>query len=60
MKRMLDLLYAGTNPFTCSMALPDEQYREYFMAGAHLASALSRKDLTTMLLLIAVAEGETL
>lgn len=60
MKKMLNRLYAGTDPFTCAMALPDKQYREYFMAGNHLASALSNKALTIMLLLIAVAEGKKL
>ena len=57
MNRMLDLLYAGECPFTAALALPIKVLKKYFI-GARFD--VSNKHLTTMLLLIAVAEGEIL
>ena len=58
MKRMLDLLYAG-DTYQAFDVLPNSVYSKYFV-GFGLGIGMRRSDLTTMLLLIAVAEGETL
>lgn len=58
MKRMLDLLYAG-QPYKAFGELSPNVYCKYKRSGEWLMS-MWPDDLSTMLLLIAVAEGETL
>lgn len=58
MNKMLELLRWGQS-FEALCEVPDRVYFTYF-GGADDENDLHPDDLTTMLLLIAVAEGETL
>ena len=58
MKRMLDLLYVGYTRQAFNK-LSNKLYARYFLDYG-LGIRMGHNDLTTMLLLIAVAEGEQL